>query len=704
MKNLIMTLSSTKQSIPKTKSSTKRSLTQKSPTSPLTFSSTPRNLHSASPQQILQLQRLVGNRAVQRALQAGPGDPARIRPMGAAGGTVSGEVQGALDQARGGGRPLDKTVGTQVGGALGADLSGVRVHTDSRSQAINQSLGAEAATVGNDIFFSKGAYHPGTSSGKKLLAHELTHVVQQGGHKGNKVQTQLTVGPANDSYEQEAERTATQLIDGSNFGAVSRVQRKPTFTIQRKMDFKPEDLHGELSLMAMGNKAIGKESKFSKMKNLLTDYWATHEAAEEATLLEGLIGVSGDWITKSKKDSTKSSSVLQLNLRAKHELPKAQKKAAYMADLLQGSKKFNYLSEKSRLIVPNESQQLAQGKTDERQMGRKAAAFDLVQKFHLTDAEVAAIKVYTVDDYKYINTALIGKDDWLKNSLPTIKGLDSERGGQAMVLAPYTYRVSRREVKAARAMVERGQGRIGDGVIVTRSGAKDPVARSTIESISSNKGNQDSDADLSKGFGAGQEVIIKIAKFDDFQNGDLLRFADVSGTGLAQAKAEGLRHGQMAKKGLKKLPEYKDVAYRGMTITPEDLATKYKKGGVVDYLNFTSTSKARSESEVFIGNELAKDKALGGDKVGLLLHLNVQEKGRDVSNLSLVEKEQEVLLMPGTRFKMDTAPVKNEAGGYYEVSATQVTAEQQRMEEEQANKPQRPPGAPGGRPTKVLPP
>jgi hypothetical protein len=56
----------------------------------------------------------------------------------------------------------------------------VRVHTDAQSDSLNKSIQAKAFTTGSDIFFSKGAYDPGSQSGQELLGHELTHVVQQG--------------------------------------------------------------------------------------------------------------------------------------------------------------------------------------------------------------------------------------------------------------------------------------------------------------------------------------------------------------------------------------------------------------------------------------------------------------------------------------------------------------------------------------------
>src|SRR5262249_24615522 len=158
--------------------------------------------------------------------------------------------QRTIDRSLGGGQPLDKWVAAQVGGQLKADLSNTRIHIDNVSDQINQSLGSEAATVGNDIFFSQGAYQPDTATGQKLLRHELAHVAQQGTGKANRVQTRLQVGPANDVYEREADRVADSVL-------VSAAVSKAPLTVQRKLKFKPEKLAGKKSFAAAGKGLMG---------------------------------------------------------------------------------------------------------------------------------------------------------------------------------------------------------------------------------------------------------------------------------------------------------------------------------------------------------------------------------------------------------------------------------------------------------------
>jgi hypothetical protein len=86
-------------------------------------------------------------------------------------------VQARLDT----GSPLDSGIRSQMETAFGQDFSGVRVHTDTKAGTLSEDLNARAFTVGRDIAFASGEYQPGTLIGDALIAHELAHVVQQGG-------------------------------------------------------------------------------------------------------------------------------------------------------------------------------------------------------------------------------------------------------------------------------------------------------------------------------------------------------------------------------------------------------------------------------------------------------------------------------------------------------------------------------------------
>jgi hypothetical protein len=123
-------------------------------------------------------------------------------------GEVPPELETTINRTRGGGHALDSLVRRQMESAFGADFSGVRVHTGTEADTLNQTLNARAFTTGNDIFFRQGEYSPGSSGGRELLAHELTHVVQQ--HGG--LQHNLKIGQPGDMYEREADKVAQSII------------------------------------------------------------------------------------------------------------------------------------------------------------------------------------------------------------------------------------------------------------------------------------------------------------------------------------------------------------------------------------------------------------------------------------------------------------------------------------------------------------
>ena len=101
--------------------------------------------------------------------------------VGEAGGAVSPDLEAQIQSAKGGGHALAPGLQQRMGEAMGADFSTVKVHADSQADRLNQSIQAKAFTTGSDIFFRQGAYKPDSKGGQGLIAHELTHVVQQNG-------------------------------------------------------------------------------------------------------------------------------------------------------------------------------------------------------------------------------------------------------------------------------------------------------------------------------------------------------------------------------------------------------------------------------------------------------------------------------------------------------------------------------------------
>jgi hypothetical protein len=127
---------------------------------------------------------------------------------------------------------------TLVCGAF--DFSQVRVHTDARAAQSAAAVDALAYTVGADIVFGAGQYAPRSSGGQRMLAHELTHVVQQAG--GEPALGTLRIGPAEDEYERDADEQAARIVSGGSARTdrpqgqedpTRRVDRTPRGVIRR---------------------------------------------------------------------------------------------------------------------------------------------------------------------------------------------------------------------------------------------------------------------------------------------------------------------------------------------------------------------------------------------------------------------------------------------------------------------------------------
>ncbi|MCW5316917.1 DUF4157 domain-containing protein [Nostoc sp. KVJ3] len=104
-----------------------------------------------------------------------------VQRQAEAGMTAAPDLEGSINKARGGGEAIADNIRKPMEVAFGADFSRVKVHTDGQSDQLNQSIQARAFTTGQDVFFRQGEYNPGSRGGQELLAHELTHVVQQSG-------------------------------------------------------------------------------------------------------------------------------------------------------------------------------------------------------------------------------------------------------------------------------------------------------------------------------------------------------------------------------------------------------------------------------------------------------------------------------------------------------------------------------------------
>ena len=180
-----------------------------------------------APRAFQQLQRQYGNRHVQRVVAAMRSAQNETE--------ATAEVETAIAGARGAGQPLDSNVRGQMETSFGADFGGVRVHTGSEADTLNRAVHARAFTTGHDIFFRTGEYNPQSSGGRELLAHELTHVVQQTGA----VRRKLAITQPGDVYEQEADLVARVVMqmEASPASRSARTLDRPGLALRLQRQF-----------------------------------------------------------------------------------------------------------------------------------------------------------------------------------------------------------------------------------------------------------------------------------------------------------------------------------------------------------------------------------------------------------------------------------------------------------------------------------
>jgi hypothetical protein len=173
------------------------------------------------------------------------------------------------------------------------DFSQVRIHTGDSAVASARAVSARAYTVGRHIVFDASRYQPGSADGKKLLAHELTHVLQQG--RSDAAPENLTLGSPHDHYEQEAERIAgaVEQTPANALGAVSdgALRGTPSATASLQRDFAtPEPATPPAAQTDLTDAQISSAISFNTQR---------YDRAN-TRLIQGLLGepATGQW-TKS---------------------------------------------------------------------------------------------------------------------------------------------------------------------------------------------------------------------------------------------------------------------------------------------------------------------------------------------------------------------------------------------------------------------
>jgi Domain of unknown function (DUF4157) len=184
----------------------------------------------------------------------------QAKSTGNIGGMVAPGIAQQIQSSRGGGQSMDAGTRTFMEARFGTDFGGVRIHNDNNAALFNQRLQARAFTFGQDIYFNQGQYIPGAGDGRRLLAHELTHVVQQSGGTRS-IQRDDT--PADKAVADEAKKKADLVVKIKAYGITAVEDADAAFT-SVELDLVDKALAG----LPATDKAAIKGAKIIRVQSL----------------------------------------------------------------------------------------------------------------------------------------------------------------------------------------------------------------------------------------------------------------------------------------------------------------------------------------------------------------------------------------------------------------------------------------------------
>jgi hypothetical protein len=195
------------------------------------------------------------------------------------------------------GQPLDQATRAFAESRFGHDFSKVRVHVDSTAAESARSINASAYTIGEDIVFGPGKYDPQTHDGKKRLAHELTHVVQQTLAPGAR-------SASSDAMESEARRVSEAVAAGHSAGVVTPAAAGQT---QADEDKNPLDSKAKaISALAKDDKTKPEERAVAVVKQIIKEYYPKDEPLVDSVVYDNEKAGSGVHATEKFAKSSKN--------------------------------------------------------------------------------------------------------------------------------------------------------------------------------------------------------------------------------------------------------------------------------------------------------------------------------------------------------------------------------------------------------------
>ncbi len=211
-------------------------------------------------------------------------------------------VASNLKSSKGGGSKMDSNTQSKMESGFGTDLSGVNIHTDSKSVEMNQDLGSKAFTNGADIYFNEGQYDPESKEGQTLLAHELTHTLQQGAVEPGKMSRKEKRAARK---EARAEKKADRKT--------ARAERK---SAKQEVKLEKEEVKAVAKATKAAEKAKKKEDKKKEKEEKKAEKKAKRNPKEDPDFL----AVTQQLAVESKKQ-TKHEPAKQLQDAAQEAAP-----------------------------------------------------------------------------------------------------------------------------------------------------------------------------------------------------------------------------------------------------------------------------------------------------------------------------------------------------------------------------------------------
>jgi hypothetical protein len=201
------------------------------------------------------------------------------------------QVMKHIQAEKGSGRPLEPQVRAEMESAFGQDFGDVRVHTDTTADRLAKELRARAFTTGQDVFIRSGESSPRSSEGKRLLGHELAHVVQQQG-----AMIRSYICRAGDALEREAELAGWAVTKGAPI-TIQTPSSTPLIQRQRRIEFTEEEVEAiEVPVTREAGMITAGELTEEQIKSAIKYNKARGYSVETIKIIQRTVGTKDDGI------------------------------------------------------------------------------------------------------------------------------------------------------------------------------------------------------------------------------------------------------------------------------------------------------------------------------------------------------------------------------------------------------------------------